>query len=59
MVSPKLCPACHAKTLERQNKNVYLPTATIYGSPAPPSLKVKPWVCSHCGVVLLYKVEES
>lgn len=59
MGSTKLCPGCYADTLERQPKNVYLPTNLKKMCEMGQLIKVKPWICSHCGIVLFYKVEES
>lgn len=59
MTSPKQCPYCSARGLERQDENVYLPMAINYTERTYPSFKVKPWVCRHCGLVLFFKVEET
>lgn len=63
MPGVQLCPVCHAKSLKRQSELIILqPYArTKYGNleASQKVMKVKPWVCSHCGVVMLYKLKED
>ena len=61
MSSPRVCPSCLAKTLHRQPENVYLVTdlSNFDGEYPDESIKVKPWKCSHCKIVLFYEVEED
>lgn len=60
MTSPKQCPYCYAKALERQPQvGKIILWDTHRSSDVDSTLKVKPWVCRHCGIVLFFTVEES
>ena len=58
MISPKGCPNCFAKSLERQNEVVYLQTVPHLVIKTPPTMRLKPWVCGNCDMVTFFKMQE-